>query len=118
MTTLWQEQRTFDVVLLVDFLHHLPDDAAIEILEKAKKLGLRQVVSFEPLKDQTNRVGQWIVDNDRGQYMRPLAALHQLFERAQLPVGQSIELYLGPIRTRGILCELGQVAKTNVRKAG
>jgi len=39
VTTLWQEQRTFDVVLLVDFLHHLPDEAAVEILQKAGRLG-------------------------------------------------------------------------------
>jgi cyclopropane fatty-acyl-phospholipid synthase-like methyltransferase len=106
VTTLWQEQRTFDVVLLVDFLHHLPEDAAVEILQKAGRLGLRQVVSFEPIKDQTNRLGQWIVDNDRGQHMRRLDDLHELFRGAELAITQSRELYLGPIRTRAILCQL------------
>jgi len=63
-------------------------------------------VSFEPIKDQTNRLGQWIVDHDRGQFMRRLDDLHDLFRRADLPTTQSVELYLGPIRTRAILCRL------------
>jgi SAM-dependent methyltransferase len=115
VATLWQEQQSFDVVLLVDFLHHLPDTVALKILREARSLGLRQVVSFEPVKDQANRLGQWIVDNDRGHFMRRLDALHELFEEAELPISDSEELYLGPIRTRAILCRLRKEAarKTN-----
>jgi SAM-dependent methyltransferase len=115
VTTLWQEQRTFDVVLLVDFLHHLADDDAAGLLRQVGGLAGRHVVSFEPVRAQTNRVGQWIIDHDRGDFIRPLEDLHDLFGRAGLPVERSEELYLGPIRTRAILAGPAAAA---VRRAG
>jgi SAM-dependent methyltransferase len=104
VTKLWQENKTYNLVLMVDFLHHIPDEAAVTILRAAGRLSDRQVVSFEPVKKQTNRVGQWIIDHDRGEFMRPLDDLHRLFARAGLHVSTSVDLYLGPILTRAILC--------------
>jgi 2-polyprenyl-3-methyl-5-hydroxy-6-metoxy-1,4-benzoquinol methylase len=104
VTRLWQEERTYNLVLMVDFLHHIPDEAAVRILRAAAQLSDRHVVSFEPVREQANWLGQWVIAHDRGDFIRPLADLQRLFERAGLPVSESRELELGPLRTRAILC--------------
>jgi SAM-dependent methyltransferase len=104
VTRLWEERRRFDLALLVDFLHHIPDDAAVKLLRQAGELSFGYVASFEPLRTQSNPVGRFIVSKDRGEYMRPLGELEELFRRAGLPIADNRELYLGPIRTRAILC--------------
>lgn len=109
--TLHREQNTYGLVLMVDFLHHLPDDVAETVLREAWRLSAAHVVSFEPVRRQTNPVGQWIIDNDRGEFMRPLDELHGLFERAGLPVAEGRPLSLGPILTRAILCRKAAAAR-------
>jgi 2-polyprenyl-3-methyl-5-hydroxy-6-metoxy-1,4-benzoquinol methylase len=104
VTTVWHEGSEHDIVLLVDFLHHIPDRDCVGLLKIAGQIARRHVVSFEPITEQTNPVGRWIIKNDRGNYMRPLEKLHGLFAEAGLTIVQSTELYLGPIRTRAILC--------------
>jgi cyclopropane fatty-acyl-phospholipid synthase-like methyltransferase len=101
---IWEERSQFDVVLLVDFLHHLSDEFSIEMLKTARQLAKKYVVSFEPIIPQTNPVGKWIVAHDRGMHMRSLEALYGLFDAAALTRNQSVELKLGPITTQAILC--------------
>ena len=99
------EGRSFDVVLMVDFLHHLDEPACQGLLETAGAMTKRSLVSFEPISEQNNPVGQWIIDHDRGNHMRPLAELRELFESvAGLQVTESVRLALGPITTRATLC--------------
>jgi SAM-dependent methyltransferase len=104
VTTLHTEGLAFDVVLMVDVLHHLSDDQCVELLGAAGRLARRHVVSFEPITEQTHPVGRWIVDNDRGDHVRPLRGLHALFEASRLPMERSVALRLGPIDTRAVLC--------------
>jgi SAM-dependent methyltransferase len=104
VTTLWHEGSEHDIVLLVDFLHHISDRDSVALLKVAGQIARRHVVSFEPLSEQTNPVGRRIVKNDRGKYMRPLEKLHGLFAEAGLTIVQSTDLYLGPMRSRAILC--------------
>jgi SAM-dependent methyltransferase len=96
------EGERFELVLMVDFLHHLPDDAAVTVLETARELASGAVVSLEPVTEQANRVGRWFIDHDRGEHMRPHAALLRLFEAAGLRVEADEALRLGPIATRAI----------------
>jgi SAM-dependent methyltransferase len=96
------EDERFDLVLMVDFLHHLPDEAAVSVLSTARELTAGSVVSLEPVTEQGNRVGRWFIDNDRGAYMRPHADLLGLFTRAGLDVTTDEPLPLGPIATRAI----------------
>jgi SAM-dependent methyltransferase len=92
----------FELVLMVDFLHHLGDETAASVLRTAGQLVVGRVVSLEPVTEQANRVGRWFVDNDRGDHMRPHAALLALFERAGLRIEADEPLRLGPIATRAI----------------
>lgn len=96
------EGESFDLVLMVDFLHHLPDDAAVTVLATARELAEGAVVSLEPVTEQANRFGRWFIEHDRGEHMRPHASLRALLERAGLVVEADEPLRLGPIATRAI----------------
>lgn len=99
-----KERSTFDLVLMVDFLHHLTDEECIAVLSTAARLAKQYVVSFEPVTWQPHPLGRWIVEHDRGHYVRPLEELKQLYPRAGLSVIRDDPLWLGPIHTRAILC--------------
>jgi 2-polyprenyl-3-methyl-5-hydroxy-6-metoxy-1,4-benzoquinol methylase len=103
VTTILDERSTFDVVLMVDFLHHIPDEQCVRLLDIASRLAGQYVVSFEPITNQYSPIGQWIVDHDQGNYVRPLGGLHHLFEQSRLEIVESTELRLGPINSRAIM---------------
>jgi 2-polyprenyl-3-methyl-5-hydroxy-6-metoxy-1,4-benzoquinol methylase len=113
-----QESMSFDIVLMVDVLHHLTDEACQALLVSASHIARTAIVSFEPVLHQTNPMGQWIIDHDRGDYIRPLAELHALFSRAGLALTRSQPLRLGPILTRAALCAPAPVAATAAEGAG
>jgi SAM-dependent methyltransferase len=96
------EGEHFDLVLMVDFLHHLPNEAAAGVLRTARELAAGHVVSLEPVTEQANRVGRWFIENDRGEHMRPHAHLLDLFRDAGLRLEDDEPLTLGPIATRAI----------------
>ncbi len=101
--TVLSGQSTFNLALIVDFLHHLSDEQCARVLNAASHLAEQYVVSFEPITYQPNPIGRWIVEHDRGTYVRPLEELHRLFRESGLVMMASIELRLGPIDTRAIL---------------
>jgi 2-polyprenyl-3-methyl-5-hydroxy-6-metoxy-1,4-benzoquinol methylase len=96
------ELRRFDCVLMVDFLHHVPDDQAVQILRKAATVALRGVVSFEPIMEQTNPVGDWLVRHDRGMFVRPGRRLDALFSEAGAEIVANQLLRIGPLCTKAI----------------
>jgi SAM-dependent methyltransferase len=96
------EGERFDLVLMVDFLHHLSDEVAVSVLGTARDLAAGHIVSLEPVTEQENRVGRWFIENDRGEHMRAHAQLLALFDAALLAVEAEEPLRLGPIATRAI----------------
>jgi SAM-dependent methyltransferase len=97
------ERQTFDIVLMVDLLHHLDDAVCEEMLAIAARLSRRYVISFDPIAEQSNRAGRWIVDHDRGTHVRSQVDYDALLERSPLLIERSEELHLGPINTRAVL---------------
>lgn len=97
------EKSKFDLVLMVDFLHHLSDDSVVKILKDASLLSNRYIVSFEPIIEQVNPIGRWFIDHDRGDYIRPKSSLLNLFRKADLKISESSDMMLGPIRTTATL---------------
>ncbi len=106
VTTLAAERQVFDIVLMVDFLHHLDDAACESLLVTAARLSRRYVISLEPVTEQRNRLGRWIIEHDRGDHMRSLAAYHTLFELSPLVIEHSNALQLGPVNTRAVLASV------------
>jgi SAM-dependent methyltransferase len=102
-TTLSGDDGDFEIVLMVDFLHHLDGASCERLLMAAARLSCRYVISLEPVIEQHNPLGRWIIDHDRGDHMRSLQAYLALFEQSPLTVVRSEELRLGPINTRATL---------------
>lgn len=93
----------FDVVLAVDLLHHLTDAGATSLLRAAAPLAERHVILFEPVLEQTTRLGRWFIDHDRGEHMRPRQLLLGLVSQS-LAIVREEPLRLGPIDTIALLC--------------
>ena len=105
VATLVDEGQTFDIALMVDFLHHIPDESVIRLLRTAGQLSFRHIVNLEPVTEQSNRVGDCFIKNDRGEYMRTTESLMNLFAQAgdKLKIVKCEKLQLGPISTLAIL---------------
>lgn len=103
VTLLLGEDTRYDLVMMVDFLHHIPDEDCVRLLQTAGELAGQYVLSFEPITYQPHSVGRWIVEHDRGSHVRPLDQLEALFAQASLTIVESVPLRLGPITTRAIL---------------
>lgn len=102
-TDLVQSGRRFDVVLMVDFLHHLSDAECLSVLRDSRLLAKGRVILFEPVKNQDNPLGQWLIDGDRGRFMRPESAILKLLADASLSVTENLPVRIGPMVGRGIL---------------
>jgi len=99
---MWEGPQ-FDVVLIVDTLHHLGEAECKGLLTTVASLAQYRIVSFVPIAEQHGPVGRWIIRHDRGEHMRSLADLHALFDDTGIAVMKSDEIRLGPIATRAIL---------------
>ena len=100
--SLLEESRTFDLVLMVDFLHHLSDEECTRLLSCAARLG-RRVAIFDQISEQSNPISRWIVAHDRGAYVRPLNRLTDLISGAGLTIEDSRRVMIGPIVGQAIL---------------
>jgi SAM-dependent methyltransferase len=97
------EGAHFDSVLMVDVLHHLSDDQAVRLLTTAATVARRNVICFDPITEQTNALGHWVIRNDRGDYIRNESRLLALFSEAGIPPARQQRLQLGPITTLALL---------------
>lgn len=102
-----KERLQGDIILMVDFLHHIADAPAVGILNTVSKLNVRYIINFEPVTEQNNVIGDWIIRNDQGDYVRPVNDLLALYARPEsgLEVIKSEKLALGPIMTHAILAK-------------
>ena len=101
--TLAEEGSRFDAVLMVDVLHHLSDDQAVRLLRTAATIARRHVICFDPVIEQTNPLGRWLVRNDRGDFVRSEARILALFSGVGLPAARQQRLQMGPITTLALL---------------
>ena len=86
VATLIGEQMSFDLVLLVDILHHLSDEQCDQLLREAGRVSDKHIVNFEPLRDQPHPIGRWRVNSDLGGFMRSSSELDGLFKRSGLKI--------------------------------
>jgi 2-polyprenyl-3-methyl-5-hydroxy-6-metoxy-1,4-benzoquinol methylase len=97
------EGQKFDLVMMIDFLHHISDDQVVLLLKTAGQIANKYVVNFEPITDQVNPVGTWLVRHDRGKYMRPSASLDELFAAAGYELVKNQHMRLGPLTAKAVL---------------
>lgn len=98
------ENSKFDLVLMVDFLHHISDENVSSILTAATHLTNGHMAIFEPCPNQIHPIGRWLISHDRGGYMRKPAMLRELIEGVTgNTIIESVPLMLGPIISQAIL---------------
>lgn len=94
----------FDACLLVGITHHLDDNSVKQLLAHCKKVSSKYVIIMDPIQEQTNFVGSWFRDNDRGDYIRRSADQETLIRQSGLDIIACETLYIGPIRSIAFLC--------------
>jgi SAM-dependent methyltransferase len=103
VATLEETAESFDLVLIVDLVHHLPDEGALRLLETSARLTNDAVLCLEPIRDQPKRIARWFSEHDRGEHMRSRVELQDLFERAPLTIVKQQDVPIGPITTTATL---------------
>lgn len=73
--------RTFDVVLLVNLLHHVDDAGVRQMLEILSRVTTKYLVAFDPvMQSRGNYLGRFLTTHDRGRHIRSVAAEQQLID--------------------------------------
>lgn len=69
----------FEACLLIDVIHHLPDEQVRKMLFTLARLPIHRLYVFDPVvQSPPNRVGRWIVSRDRGRHVRSRNQLLEL----------------------------------------
>ena len=78
------QPNTFDFVISIGVIHHLNNNEAITLLNKAKKYlkpgGVLTTMDPIYIKNQS-RISSFMMNNDRGDYIRNLGGYRELFSR-------------------------------------
>jgi len=77
----WKEPATFDLVLAIGVVHHLPDSEALQLFELAKlalKPGGRLVTLDGCYVDGQSPVSRFFLSRDRGEFVRSRSQYEQI----------------------------------------
>ena len=77
----FSSERKFDLVMMLGLLHHLKDADAARLLMQARRLvgETGRLVTMDACRtDGQGRFERWMVEKDRGHYIRPVAAYLEL----------------------------------------
>jgi len=77
-------KNVFDGVLMVSFLHHIPDNELKKIFSDVKRVlkkdGKLIIIDPVPVEEQSNFIRRFIFKNDRGNYGRGKAKIVELLK--------------------------------------
>jgi 2-polyprenyl-3-methyl-5-hydroxy-6-metoxy-1,4-benzoquinol methylase len=104
LARLTTEAERFNITLAVDVLHHLPEHVSINLLRQCGTLTTGHILSFEPVREQSNRFAKWIIDHDRGDFIRSTDDTVALLSASGLQIIDARVLFIGPIRSLAALC--------------
>lgn len=74
-------------------------------IDYARRRNRRPNCSFQCADEESNPLGRWINEHDRGHFIRPLAELHRLYEKSPLSISESVPISLGFATPRTILSQ-------------
>ena len=82
-----------DVVILFGILHHISDDEILKLID-ILKLSLKkdsQIITLDPIyvKNQ-NKIAKFLIDNDRGAFVRTLKGYINLFKKKKIAYSYKI----------------------------
>jgi SAM-dependent methyltransferase len=76
--------RTFDAAIIINSIHHFPDEEVVKILASMKRSA--KTVIVHDLLPQDNPVTRFFYGRDRGQHIRALPAQEKLIGKAGLKI--------------------------------
>ncbi len=75
-----EASERFDGAIMVNCLHHLPDDAATAIFGQLARLVRRRLVVVDADPDASGWLQRFFLSHDRGEHVRPAVAQRRLLE--------------------------------------
>jgi 2-polyprenyl-3-methyl-5-hydroxy-6-metoxy-1,4-benzoquinol methylase len=97
------QNRKFDSLLMMDVVHHLPDDTLKSILVDVKSLNITKKVIFDPIKEQSNWIGSILCSLDRGKYIRKTESILNALKAEGFEIEDVTRFKLGPTESVSIL---------------
>ena len=75
-------REQFDRAIMASVLHHLSDDAAASVLEQLARMVRKRLVVMDLDPESANRFQAFLIDNDRGRFVRTPARQREILERS------------------------------------
>ena len=105
LNVLQKEGVRVDVVLITDVLHHLDNEACIDLLSASSKITKKYLVSFEPvLRQDMTLLEKWFVRHDKGASFRYSEELRQLFRLSGYAIIENRDMRLGHLSIYLTVC--------------
>lgn len=105
LQTLESEKAMFDVILIVDVLHHLDDDTCIDLLKASSRLTKKYLVNYDVvLGEKVNTIQRWFMRHDNGANFRYLDEFNKLFPKSGYKIIKSQDINLGYLSTHLTVC--------------
>lgn len=94
---------SFDVALLIDTLHHLSNEENKKLFDTLNRVASNYIVICDPIKQkQTSLIGRFLVNLDRGHYIRSKGDLIQMVQEVFI-VEKIVELKIMGVESICIL---------------
>lgn len=105
LNTLQNEKTKFDVVLIVDVLHHLDSQECIKLFKAAAKITNKYIVSFDVvLKDKMSALEKWFLKHDKGKNFCYLEEFNKMFRDGGLKIIEYADVPLGYSSAHFTIC--------------
>ena len=72
------KDKSYDKVLLLNFLHHMDDDEFEKVMHECKRIATKGVFIMEPVPQKYNLVGRVLYSLDRGKHIRDFFLLKDM----------------------------------------
>lgn len=110
LSVLRKEKAMFDVILIVDVIHHLNDRECVDLLRTSAEMTRKHLINFDVIlkKDMTS-VEKWFLRHDKGGNFRCLEDFNKLFQASGYKIMENRDMRLGYLSTHLTICCLGKV---------
>lgn len=99
-----KQDKRFHSVIFIGIIHHIDEKTATKILKASKKIAKKNIVVMEVIQEQSNFIGKFMRNNDRGDFIRKVPEIERLISSAGLIIIAKTILKLGPLNTVAIKC--------------
>ncbi|OHB58193.1 MAG: hypothetical protein A2173_03565, partial [Planctomycetes bacterium RBG_13_44_8b] len=81
LKVLEKEKQMFDIILIVDVLHHLDDKNCIDLLKASAGLTKKYLINYDVvLRENATVIQKWFMKHDNGANFRYLGEFNKLFQ--------------------------------------